>query len=232
MIAAFFNCNNIEKEVIDHVELIRYKEKQIDWNRDIRPDSFFVDRIIRKYLEKPEHIKYISDRSVLRKLENRICWDNNYILIKDTLDNGDKIEIKIEKGDFEPEKHRLEYSEGNSRYLKTVDSRYPYGALNSVHPSKEIKTLSIRINKEEVSIPSSAFQNLYAANFCNFDRFTRIPEAYIHNQNVYIYIYGGGASDVYFAKLIFSLYKYETSIIVDYGELSPAASFGGYFIGF
>ena len=53
-----------------------------------------IDYIIKNSLKKPEHKKYITDRKLLRKLKNNTCWEN-YILIRDSLDNGDKCEIEI-----------------------------------------------------------------------------------------------------------------------------------------
>ena len=183
------------------------------------------------FLEKPEYKRYITDRNLLRKLHNDVCWDN-YVLIEVTLLTGEHIRIEINDGDFDPEKHKIKFTE-NSEMILEVDGKFPFGGMYSALPQKELKTVDININDRSVRTNINEYVNIYEPNFCNFGSHSRITEAYEDGENIYIYIFGGNAADSYFAKLIFHVTEgYITSIISDYVPLSMYSSFGDHFIGF
>lgn len=214
----------------DHINHIRENSRtgQLD-GVDHNP-KYFVDYVIENLLEQKQHRKYITDRKLLRKLNNKVCWDN-YVSIVDTLLNGDKIEIEIENQDFDTINRTLIYH-NKSNFLIEIDGKNPFGAVYSKQPNKEIKSLSIEINGRLLQTSIDKYQNLYEPEFCNFGSYQKITEAYEDGDNIYIYIFGGNAADSYFAKLIFDKTSgYITSIIADYGPLSDYGSFGDHFIG-
>ncbi|MCG8804033.1 hypothetical protein [Tenacibaculum finnmarkense] len=214
----------------DHIKHIRKVSKKRETDGDQLDQEYFVDYVIENLLEKPEYKKYITDRNLLRKLENKVCWDN-YVLISDTLFNGDKCKIEIKTQDFVPQKHKLKY-QNKSNFLIEVDGEYPFGAVYSKHPREELESLEIKINGKSLKTKIESYKNIYEPEFCNFGGYIRITEAYEDGDNIYIYLHGGLAADSYFAKLIFDKTGFVTSIIADYSPLSEYGSFGDHFIGF
>jgi len=216
-------------EEFDHIMYIRNKSNPEMNNGDVKP-KYLVDYVIEELLEKTEYKKYISDRSLLRKLKNKVCW-NNYVLISDTLSNGESCKIEIKTKDFITNAHNLEFQKSTD-YLISVDNKYPYGAVYSKSPKKELNSLEIKINGKRLDTNIYKYKNLYEVEFCNFGGYRRIAEAYEDGENIYIYLNGGNAADSYFAKLVFNRSGYVTSIVADYSPLSDYGSFGEGFIGF
>ena len=215
----------------DHISYIRENSRIGSIDGEEFEIKYFVDYVILNFLEKPEYKKYITDRKLLRKLKNEGCWDN-YVLISDTLSNGDDCRIEIRSQEFKPKQHKLKYDD-KSNFLDEVDGKYPFGAVYSKYPSKELESVSIEINKIKIDTRISKYKNLYEAQFCNFGTFQKITEAYEDGDNIYIYIFGGNAADTYFAKLIFNTSSgFVTSIISDYVPMSRYRCFGSHFIGF
>ncbi len=215
----------------DHLNHIRKKSKvsYVD-DREIKP-KYFVDYVVENLLEKKEHKKYITDRQLLRKLNNEICWDN-YVLIRDTLLNGARIEVEIKAKEFNSYGRELGY-EDKFNFLAEIDGKYPYGAVYSKVPNRELESLKISINGKRIKTLIDKYNNLYEPEFCNFGGYRRIIEGYEDGENIYIYIFGGNAAGSYFAKLVFDKTEgYVTSIISEYGALSMYGSFGEHFIGY
>lgn len=216
--------------LFDHIKHIREKSRKRQIDKDDFGPEYFVDYVIESVLENSEHQKYITDRSLLRKLENKVCWDT-YVLINDTLLNGDRCRIEIKTQAFSPENHRLKYRKG-SNSLSEVDGKYPFGAVYAKYPKQELESLEITINDKKIPTKIAEYKNIYEPSLCNFGNYKRILEAYEDGENIYIYIFGGNAAGSYFAKLIFDRLGFVTSIIVDYRPLSEYGSFGEHFIGF
>lgn len=215
----------------DHIEYIRKKTRPKQAIDKFYSQKYFVDYVIENLLESPSHKKYITSRSLLKKLENRACWDNSFASIEDTLLSGEVCKIKIETQLFNPVEHKLKYEE-QTNYLIEVDGKYPYGAVYFKHPKKELKSLSISIDGKELGTKIESYVNIYEPALCDFGGYRRIVEAFEDGENLYIYFFGGNAAGSYFAKLIFDRSGFVTSIIADYDELSEYGSFGNYFIGF
>lgn len=214
----------------DHISHIRNMSRKGSIDGEAYEIKYFVDYVILRLLKKPEYIKYITDRKLLRRLKNEICWDN-YVLISDTLANGEECRIVIKSQDFEPSNHQLKYQD-KSNFLVEVDGKWPYGGVYGKYPFRELESINIEINKIKIDTRINKYDNLYEPEFCNFGSYRRITEAYEDGDNIYIYIFGGNAADSYFAKLIFNRSGFVTSIIADYGPLSKYGSFGKHFIGF
>lgn len=214
----------------NHIEHIRKNSRKGETDGVLAQPEYFVDYVIENLLEKPGHKKYITDRNLLRKLRNEVCTDD-YILISDTLSNGDKCEIKIKLGEFFPKDHNIKYI-GENEFIENINGKQPYGAAYG-NPKMALKFLSIKVNNEDIHTQVEEYDNLYNLDFCNFWGFKRIAEAYEDGNNIYIYLYGGNAADSYFAKLIFGKSSgYITSIITDYRPLSEYGSFTERFIGY
>jgi hypothetical protein len=240
----FFSCETKLSENIDnridiktsksfnHIDHIRKESEKKPWhkNTDKTQPTYFVDYTIENLLKSTGHKKYITDRRLLRKLKNITCWEN-YILIKDTLSNGDKCVIEIKSQNFSDKEHKLVY-EKETNYLIEIDGKYPFGTINAEYQKKELKSLTIKINGKKLNTNIEEYKNLYNPNFCNFGMHIRIAEVYEDGDNLYIYIFGGNAADTYFAKLIFDKSGYITSIVADYFPLSIYGSFGKDFIGY
>ncbi|CAM1345634.1 hypothetical protein [Tenacibaculum amylolyticum] len=226
----------------DHIKHIRqesqksiFYQRGLDRDMDKNMPKYFVDYIIKNSLKNPEHKKYITDRKLLRKLKNNICWEN-YILIRDSLDSGDKCEIEIKLQDFDKRSHEIVYDKEND-FINKIDGKYPFGAIyytskNELKSLKELKSLTIKINGTEINTKIEEYRNLYNPNFCEFGMNIRIIEAYEDGENLYIYLFGGESSSSYFSKLIFNKKEFITSITVDYVPMSIYSSFGENFIGF
>ncbi len=224
----------------NHIKHIRVESqkspiysKEMETYGDLPQPKYFVDFVIQNLLEKPEHKKYITDRRLLKKLKNDTCYEN-YVLISDTLSNGDKCEIEIKLNVFDKQEHKLDY-DPESKLLIKIDDKYPYGSIYyeyPKYPEKEIKYLSVKIDDKELNTNLKNFPNLYNPNLCNFGGHERILEAYEDGDYLYIYIFGGGAASQYFAKLIFDKSGFITSIITEYVPLSIYGSFSEDFIGY
>jgi hypothetical protein len=165
---------------------------------------------------------YISDRNELEKVTGLKCSDS-ILTYNYTSKIKDKIEIKIEKGIFSPSLHKLEiadtvykYIHGENRvdYLKVkniIDNRYSYGIDGSM-PKSEISSMSILWNDRQVSIPDTAFANLYQPHLClNY----LSVETFLSEENklLYIYISGSDGAGSYSVKFVFDKNKYVTRII-------------------
>ena len=215
----------------DHIKHIR-KNSRIGHIDGVENNpKYFVDHTIKNLIKEKEHKKYITDRKLLRKLNNKTCWDN-YVSIVDTLLNGDKIKIELKSQEFDTINRSFNFHP-KSNFLIEVDGKYPYGSVYAEKPSRELKSLVIKINGTEIETQVHKYQNLYEPEFCNFGGHQRITEAYEDGSNIYIYIFGGIAADSYFAKLIFNATEgFVTTIVAEYSDLSDYGSFGKHFIGF
>lgn len=215
----------------NHIEHIRDNSRKGETDGIPAQPEYFVDYVIQNLLEKPEHKKYITDRNLLRKLHNDICAADDYVLISDTLSNGDECEIEIKLKKFVPKDYTIKYIE-EKEFIEEIDGKRPYGAVYG-QPKTALKFLKIKINHKYIYTKIDKYNNLYDLELCNFGGFQKTTEAYEDGNNIYIYIFGGNAADSYFAKLVFHKFSgYTTSIITDYGPLSMYGSFGEHFIGY
>jgi hypothetical protein len=191
----------------------------------------FVDYTIDNLLEDPGHIQFISNRNLLRELEVISC-DENHVLIKDTLKNGELCEIKLDFGIFQPKDHVVKRNE-EKNWNKLIDGAFPYGG-EYVLPQIEITAFSISIDGESLIINKRAYQNLFDLNICDHFVWMNKVEAFqsIDGEFIYIYISGGRAASSYFSKLIFNKESFITKIVAPYYALSSHASFRSSFIGF
>lgn len=185
-----------------------------DWEKRFRHELF-------ESLLNPADSIYVMDRKLLERVAGMTCNDK-VVAIKSKIQNGDKIEIKIENGDFEPTKHRIylydtipEIVNGRKLYdlmevKNLIDNRYSYG-IDGTMPRTEIKSMSIKWNEMNLAIPDSAFSNLYEPHLCSE---LLAVEAYIfNNKNLFVYINASDFAGGYSVKFVFDKEKYLTRII-------------------
>lgn len=193
--------------------------------------SHFIKHTI-KYFAIDTTKYFISDRNLLSKKKNTICSEK-HIQFLDTLKNGDSLIVDIHFEAFNNTKHTFEKDDNG--FNKSIDGMIPYGGQYNM-PTEQIASISITINDEHINIPEKAFMNLYFIDKCKYGpgNFSRPIEVYesINGDYIYVYFYGGEASDTWFGKLIFDREKYRGQIISDYGSLSIHGSFGEHFMGF
>jgi hypothetical protein len=185
-----------------------------DWEKRFRQELF-------ESLVNPTDSIYVMDRKQLERIAGMTCNDK-VVMIKSTTQNGDKIEIKIEKGDFEPTKHQIYLNDTipeivNGRKLNNVlevknliDNRYSFG-IDGTMPRTEIKSISIKWKDINLLIPDSAFSNLYEPHLCS-DYLS--VEAYIFkNKNLFVYVNASDGAGGYSVKFVFDKEKYLTRIV-------------------
>jgi len=173
-------------------------------------------------LTNPADSIYISDRNQLESVSIQ-NHDDNHVTFSYVSNNKDKIEIKIEKRDFDPTEHVLDIcdtiykhirGQKEAEYLEVkniIDGKYSYG-IDGTLPKTEISIMTIKWNGHALNIPKSAYSNLFQPHI----RLDNIGvEAYLtkDNKNLYIYINGSDGAGAYAAKLIFDEKKYITRII-------------------
>ena len=191
----------------------------------------FLNYTINNLLEKPSDSCFISNRKLLRKINNLYC-DSSKIELDDTLRNGKQCNITISTGEFKTIEHQIEANKDTSSITK-IDNQHPYGGEYQI-PSIEIKQIKIQIEGRSIHIPKEAYSNFYFPLINQNNGFARKIEAYesLNGEYIYIYIYGGNAGSTYFAKLIFNKTNYLTKIACDYYALSIHGAFRKNFIGF
>tara|TARA_R110000868_G_scaffold43642_1_gene146595 strand:- start:29 stop:793 length:765 start_codon:yes stop_codon:yes gene_type:complete len=191
----------------------------------------FVDYTIKELLNKPSDKCFISNRNLLRKLDESFC-DSSKTIIIDTLKNGNTCKVSLYVGKFKVSQHQLKTNEDSST-IKIIDGQFPFGGQYGV-PKIEISKIEIEINGVKLKIPEKSYKNLYYPNLCISYGFQRKVEVFesLDGEYIYIYIYGGQAAGTYFSKLIFDQKKYLTKIVSDYYPLSIHSSFRASFIGF
>lgn len=233
-----FNAKNQNKDSIvqdpnfDHISLIRKNSIIRQSSETSNHAKYLVDYIIENKLDKPEYIKFIKERNLLRELHIEYC-DSNNIFIKDILTNDKTCEIEIKASKFDEEQHEIIFTSSDDYYkdYKKIDGKIPYGAFygKSKH---EVTSVSININDSLNVTNSISLPSLNNTLFCERNGKENGVKAYEDNDYIYIYVSGGNAANYYFGKLVFKHNKYITSIIVDYVPISIYGSFGPHFIGF
>jgi len=186
-----------------------------NWDKVLRQELFDA-------LVDPADSIYIEDRKQLEKVKGHDCSDS-IVTFNYNTKARDKIEIQIEQDQFDPSKHKLNLADtvykhihGQKRvdYLEVkniIDGRYSYG-IDATIPKSEIKSLTVKWNGQKLTIPDTAFSNLYQPHLCND---YLVVESYLtkDNKNLYIYISGSDAAGAYSVKFVFDHQKYLTRIV-------------------
>jgi len=179
-----------------------------DWEKSFRDELY-------NSLSNTTDSIYILDRQKLEKVGGMTC-NNNVVTFSYITQRKERIEITIEKRDFEPSKHKIYLFDtistvANAYEVKNlIDNRYSYG-IDGDMPKTEFKKISIKWSGLDISIPDSAFSNLYEPHLCS-DHFA--VEAYIsENKNLFLYVCASDGAGGYSVKFVFDKEKYLTRII-------------------
>jgi hypothetical protein len=221
--------DSLKINYLDHIHSIQnQKTKRPKKKVESNGDTTFLDYSIRKIIELNNQ-KYITNRNLLNEIENVKC-SPGFIKMEGEIE-GEKITIEIALIDFDSVSNIVIWGDDNT--ISSINGLFPYGNCYS-NPEIQIDEIKIRIKDKQIEIPKSAYENLYEPNLCESFDYTKKIEAFVSNDqaNIYIYIYGGTASDTYFTKLIFDKNKFITRWISDYYPLSRFGCFGEDFIGF
>jgi hypothetical protein len=162
-----------------------------------------VQIIIEDKLEDPNDSIYISNRKLLPIVKRKSCTDEE-ILFLDSNSNNETIELEILLEGFNVNSNKITYDE-NGLCCMLINGRYPYGSEYMI-PSTTISNIRLEVDGTEVSIPDSAYSDLFNIRTClsGDNGFFRGAEVYtsISEENIYLYLYGSGEASSYFTKLI------------------------------
>lgn len=173
-------------------------------------------------MQTPKDTIYIQDRKQLEKIGGLKCTDTT-VTFNSTTKAGDKISISIRNKKFIASAHTLDladtvfkviHNEKRVDYLISkdlIDGRRAFG-IDGTYPKVELSEIKIKWNGTSLTIPDSAFHNLYEAHLC----LDYLPvEAYVtkNNKLLYIYIAASDGAGSYSVKLVFNRQKYLTRIV-------------------
>lgn len=134
---------------------------------------------------------------------------------------GDNIKVTIKTGIFNPSKHKLAFFE--EKHLSKIDNKPYYGSYDKV-PKTTIEAVTVIVNnKDTVSIPASAFNDLYNPSFTYKDESG--TERSLNNvflspdkHKIYIYMLNREASGTYEVTWVIQDNKYLRRVL-DFGLL-------------
>jgi len=187
----------------------------------IKKDWQYRDELI-SYMESPKDTIFIQDRKTLEKVEGLKCNDSTVLFSYKSI-KGDSLYIKVESKKFINSEHTVYLFDTAFFYVNNekrvseliaknlIDGKPAYGNVWD-YPNMEIKSIKIRWGKVWLTIPDSAYHNLYETHLC----LDYLPvEAYITNNNkfLYLYMYASDGAGSYAVKLVFDRTKYFTRIV-------------------
>lgn len=166
---------------------------------------------------------YIQDRSKLEQAKGLDCLKDSLMTIDYTTAKGERIYIKLVNKPFEAKNHRLQIfdtifkTENGVKKVDQVitrdfiDGRKAYG-IDGGFPRTEVSSAKIKWANNWLSIPDSAFHNLYDLHFCYG---YLAPECYItsDNQILYLYLTASDGAGSYGVKLVFNKKQFVTRLI-------------------
>ncbi len=173
-------------------------------------------------MQTPKDTIYIQDRKKLEKIGGLKCTDT-IVTFNSTTKSGDKISISIRNKKFIASNHTLNLADTVYKFIHNekridyliakdlIDGRRAFG-IDGTYPKVELSEIKIKWNDTWLTIPDSAFHNLYETHLC----FDYLPvEAYVTKNNKLLYIYISASDGVgsYSVKLVFNRQKYLTRIV-------------------
>ncbi len=174
------------------------------------------------FLQQPSDTNYIQDRGTLEEISESVCTKTE-IRYHTTTTKGELLQIAIKSKPFIASHHSIKFTDtlfstfkGKKRIEKVVplnhiDSTLAIG-VNCTIPATEFASFIILVNNKKITIPSSAYKDLYNIHFCANNK---KPELYVTRDSKYIYIYmhGSDGKDSYSVKFIFNTKMYLTRIV-------------------
>ena len=132
---------------------------------------------------------------------------------------NDNIQVVIKTSFFMPTRHKLQFSE---KHLVKIDGKPYYGGVYGEQPHTIIESVTVLVGKDTVSIPATAYNDLYEPKFSfNENGATRSRNGvYLSNDKHTFYIYmlnidNGGAEYTWVIRD-----KQFIRRVVDFGFLS------------
>lgn len=198
----------------------------------VKEDSAFLEYVIRRILDGPQDIAFITNRDLLTPLDIAHCSADSLTMV-DSLENGERLSLFLQTRSFQAQDHLLHYLPGPDSLLEEIDDLPAFGALTEL-PAREIDSMAIRWGDRELVIPPEAYQNLYNPLMCRPDWFRQNIMAFpsLDETHLYVYIFGGESSNMYFAKLIFDRYRYLKKIVTEYADLADFGVIHEGFLGY
>lgn len=130
--------------------------------------------------------------------------------------DGDNIKAIVSTAPFDPANHKLAYDE---KTLIKIDKKTYYGNYGSI-PKAYISSLVITIDKDTISIPSTAWSDLYNLNFFYTDKGTQRSLNGIYSSKdghrIYLYLFNKDNTGSYEVTWIIQDKKYLRRVL-DYG---------------
>ena len=234
LLLLLFSCSKAASQP-DHLASLRAKYA-VAFNVDGCDfgEPTFLDYVINRILPDTTYKKYITDRTLLRKLKTTTCLDD-LVRVNDRLDDGRLVKITLRTAPLDTNRHTVQLGlDDRNHIVEYVDGRTPYGAdyWHDNYSPDRFDEIEISIADKALAIPEKAFSNLYEPNLCFLNGWTRPLEVYAEKSRIYIYLVGGNAATTYFAKIIFDNDQYVTTLVADYGPLPCYGSFRPDFPGF
>lgn len=165
---------------------------------------------------------YIQDRGELEELFGSTCTKNE-VRYYSSSKSSELFQISIKTKKFLPSLHIMHLTDTvfvMNRGKKKVDSVIYKNHIDGVHaygiyaeiPKEEFSTFIILRGYSKISIPKSAYSDLYNIRLCENNK---APEAYVTTDSKYLYLYmhGGEGKNAYAVKFIFDHEKYLTRIV-------------------
>ena len=174
------------------------------------------------YMQTSKDTIYIHDRKKLEKIVGLKCIDTA-VTFNSTTKTGDRIYILLRNKKFIKSKHTLDLVDTVYKFNHNekiidgliakdlIDGKQAFG-IDGTYPKMEMSLIKIKWNSIWLTIPTSAFHNLYETHLC----LDHLPvEAYItkNNKLLFLYIYASDGAGGYAVKLVFNRQKYLTRIV-------------------
>jgi len=196
------------------------------------PDSALLAHVLRERLVRPYDKRFIADRDLLTPLCVSICTSDS-VFIKDTLPDGTPFKLKWFTQTFQPEFHSYTYFPGKDSLIREIDGLPAFGAVDSF-PARRTDSMVLLIDGQEVFIPREAYSIFYEVNLCHLEYWHQPLMVYpsLDGRFLYVYLYGGEGTGLYFAKMVFDRSTYLTYIASEYGELRRFGAIRPDFVGY
>lgn len=167
------NVNSAIVGKLDSNSIVRIWDEdinKIDWLHVYMQTGYITG--IEGYVHK-SRLKFISDFKSIKNIK----YQSNFCSAK-----NDSISIKVSSSKFIPKNHRLKYhkqTNNEGSYYESIDNKPIWGTDGRL-PQMAINTLCVIINGKSLSIPKTAFNDLYEPQFSTI-------QVYLEpNNNIYI----------------------------------------------
>jgi hypothetical protein len=218
---------SIAKPVIDSVAPARAPVADTSLHLKDRQSINVLEYLKQEMVMRPGEMIFVEPPDPMRRVEP-VASSREMIHMAGALQSGNSYDIRIARRPFIRARHRLGYekTQGNEMaFLTTIDGRKFYGSDGEI-PQTEFSVIVLRTNGRALSIPRSAYADLYNPNFVE-DTSSYI-EAYESGNGDYLYILmnGSDAAGSYKVRLVFDHHRYVTRLLTT-DETLTAAQFDG-----